>query len=171
MKLRTVLGLAAVLPLAGYVAVAAIKGRDAVWSTLFGEPAHAAVDFGAWTREPTGTEYMLCPDDLCPGPVSGRPPVFDVPVDRLRTAFDAMLAADPDVRRLGWDDGLMQGEWEVRTPLLRFPDRVTVRFLARGAGRSTLAVFSRSGYGRHDLGTNARRVQGWVEDLRREVAP
>lgn len=169
MKLRTVLGLAALLPVVGYVAVAAVKGRDAVWSTLLGEPAHAAVDFGAWTREPTGTEYILCPEDLCPGPVSARPPVFDVPVDDLRRAFDAMLAADPDVRRLSWDDALQQGEWEARTPLLRFPDRVTVRFLPRGAERSTLAVFSRSGYGRHDFGTNGRRVTGWMDALRREV--
>ncbi|WP_404384625.1 DUF1499 domain-containing protein [Caenispirillum salinarum] len=170
MKARTVLGLAAVLPLVGYVAVAAVKGRDAVWSTLFGPPERHAVVFETWDRAPAGNEYILCPAGLCPGQTHGEAPEFAVPATDLKAAWDRVVASKPHTERLAWDDAAMQGDWEVRTPLLRFPDTVTVRFVPLAEDRSTLAVFSRSHYGKSDLGTNGRRVTQWLDDLRAEVA-
>lgn len=170
MKVRTVLGLAAVLPVVGFVGVAAVKGRDAVWPTLFGPPERAAVSFKDWDRAPGDNEYILCPPDLCPGETNGPSPEFAVPVDDLRAAWERMVARKPHTDRLSWDEDTMQGDWEVRTPVLRFPDTVTARFLSLGEGRSTLAVFSRSHYGKSDLGTNGRRISQWMDDLRAEVA-
>ncbi len=46
--------------------------------------------------------------------------------------------------------------------LFGFPDYVSVRFIELDAGRSTLAVFSRSRLGQSDLGVNKKRVERWL---------
>ena len=52
------------------------------------------------------------------------------------------------------------------TPLLQFPDIVTIEFIALAADRSTLALYSRARYGRSDFGTNRRRVLRWLNRLK-----
>jgi uncharacterized protein (DUF1499 family) len=37
------------------------------------------------------------------------------------------------------------------------------------AERATLAVYSRSRYGRRDFGVNAKRVEAWLAALEREL--
>jgi uncharacterized protein (DUF1499 family) len=164
------LGLVVVVPVVGYVGVAAMKGRDGVWPTLFGPPERGAVVFEAWDRAPKANEYILCPAGYCPGPTDGVAPEFSVPVAELQAAWDRMVARQPLTTRLSWNVAQLQGDWEVRTPLLRFPDTVTVRFLPLGEDRSTLAVYSRSHYGKSDLGTNAKRVTRWLNALDEELA-
>ena len=48
---------------------------------------------------------------------------------------------------------------------MRYPDSITVRFLPLEEGRSTLAIYSRSHYGRSDFGVNKERVDGWLASL------
>lgn len=156
-------------PVAVYGAVAAVKGRDAVWSTLLGPPRREPVDFTTWDRAPRPNAFILCPADLCPGETHGTAPVFPVPPAELHAAWEALAARKPHTRQLARDEDLMQGDWEVRTPVLRFPDTVTVRILPAGPGRSTLAVYSRAHYGYGDLGVNGRRMRAWLDELRTEV--
>jgi uncharacterized protein (DUF1499 family) len=49
--------------------------------------------------------------------------------------------------------------------LLRFPDVITVEFVALDADRSSLAIYSRARYGRGDFGVNRKRVQRWLSRL------
>ena len=53
----------------------------------------------------------------------------------------------------------------MRTPIVRWPDWVTVRFIPLGEDQSTLAIYSRSVYGRKDFGTNERRITDWLARL------
>ena len=53
----------------------------------------------------------------------------------------------------------------VRTRLLNFPDLVTAQVDALPDGRSALWLYSRSLFGRSDLGTNRRRAEQWLAAL------
>jgi uncharacterized protein (DUF1499 family) len=52
-----------------------------------------------------------------------------------------------------------------RSRLLRFPDLITIRFIAIDANRTTLAIYSRSVWGQGDMGVNKARIRGWVGRL------
>ncbi|MBV8776044.1 MAG: DUF1499 domain-containing protein, partial [Alphaproteobacteria bacterium] len=53
------------------------------------------------------------------------------------------------------------------TPLLHFPDVVTAEFVALGAERGGIAVYSRARYGSGDFGTNRKRVVDWLGKLQK----
>src|SRR5262245_26648238 len=57
-----------------------------------------------------------------------------------------------------------------RTAFLGFRDDVVVRIRTISGG-ARLDIRSASRYGRNDLGTNARRIIGLIEDIEEEVAP
>lgn len=154
-----------VLPVAGYLAVATVVGRDRVWQTLFGPDDRGAVDFATLGPPARPNRWLMCPPGHCPG-ADAESPVFDVAAERLHAAAVALLEQDGAIILEAGGDRI---EAEVRTPLLRFPDRITIDVLPAGPGRSTLAVLSRSVYGRGDLGTNRKRVDAWIEALRRSL--
>ena len=111
--------------------------------------------------------YLVCPDGRCARP-HGNSPVFDVPVDRLCTAWDEAIAGEARVSLRG--ESGPQREYVQRTPLFRFPDLITVRFVPVSESRSSVIVYSRSVYGISDLGTNRKRVNRWLGKLSGHVA-
>jgi uncharacterized protein (DUF1499 family) len=58
-----------------------------------------------------------------------------------------------------------------RSALFRFPDVITVELVTLAPDRSSLAIYSRSRYGRSDFGVNRRRVLRWLSRLQRMVGP
>ncbi|MGH7421143.1 MAG: DUF1499 domain-containing protein, partial [Candidatus Rokuibacteriota bacterium] len=89
-------------------------------------------------------------------------------------APDRVLARAVDVARgLGWEIVAVapaEGRLEAtdRTPWFGFRDDVVVRVRPDGAG-SRVDVRSVSRVGRSDLGTNARRIRGFLEALRAQL--
>jgi uncharacterized protein (DUF1499 family) len=126
------------------------------------------VDFRTLAPGPAPNHYLVCPNDLCTAAADRTSPIFDAPVDRLAAAWTALMAGAPRVELLR-DDSVVAGQRDYvqRTRVLRFPDLVTVRFLAVDERRSTLAIYSRSIYGRSDFGVNGRRVEAWLAALAR----
>jgi len=57
-----------------------------------------------------------------------------------------------------------------RSLIFRFPDTITVQVFPQTEGGSTLAIYSRSNYGRSDLGVNKARVQRWLGLIAAQVA-
>ena len=119
-------------------------------------------------RDPIpGNAFLACPPDYCAA-TAAPSPVFALSVDRLadrlgrddrrRDAASFQVADEPAAHRLV----LIQ-----HTPLLRFPDIVTVEFVALAPDRSSLAIYSRARYGRGDFGTNRKRVLRWLDRLAR----
>jgi uncharacterized protein (DUF1499 family) len=113
--------------------------------------------------------WLVAPQDLTPASPHAVPPVFPVPAEALRDAWLRMLAAQPRARVLGRSADGLQVEACQRTPVLRFTDLVSARFLPLGPEASTLAVYSRSQLGYWDVGVNARRVRLWLRALRKEL--
>jgi uncharacterized protein (DUF1499 family) len=88
-------------------------------------------------------------------------PIFSLPVARLVQLWTQMMT---EPRIVIVTDQPQQHRLVIiqHTPLLRFPDIVTVEFVAIDDNRSSLAVYSRARYGSGDFGTNRRRVLAWL---------
>lgn len=150
------------VPVLVYGGLALAVGRDGVWPLLLGPgnraPSHAAT----FVPPPSPNWWLVCPPGLC-GAASAESPVFAVPPDRLLAEVGRLLVRDG--ARITGGEGY-RIEAVAHTPLLRFPDIVTIEVMPLDGGRSTLAVLSRSVYGYSDLGTNRRRVTAWIDALR-----
>ena len=144
--------------------------HDSIWARVFGPVPLEPVEFETLELRPTPNQHLVSPPGLTKASPHAAPPVFDAPVERLEHAFLQMVGRLRRVRRLASQLEKRQYNFEVLTPVLRFPDAITVRFLPQDDGRSTLAIYSRSLYGRSDFGTNKRRVEEWLERLRKELA-
>jgi uncharacterized protein (DUF1499 family) len=93
-------------------------------------------------------------------------PVYAVPPTALIAAFDRMALAQPRTERLaGTADGSGYVTYVQRTPLVAYPDYVSVRAVSVGDGQSALVILSRSRFGKSDLGVNRARITQWLEAL------
>ncbi len=126
--------------------------------------------FERLTLRRTPNQYLVLPPDFPSAAVPHRrSPVFNAGMDRLTAAWRAVVAEQPRTKLTRRDDAARQVEYVQRSRLFRFPDVITVRFVPLGPDRSTLAVYSRSRYGRRDFGVNRRRVEAWLARLSQEL--
>lgn len=127
------------------------------------------VDFASLQRGPTPNQYLLCPADLCATETDGAAPVFAVTAERLQGLWELMIAEEPRVQEVGRELATMAVDYVQRSRLLRFPDLITVRFLPVDDTHATLAVYSRSIYGRGDMDVNRARIEDWLAKLKARV--
>jgi uncharacterized protein (DUF1499 family) len=121
-------------------------------------------------RDPIpGNAFLACPPGYCAA-TALKSPVFALPVDRLIGKWAQMIAGEPGVVQIEDQPGAHRIVLIQHTPLLRFPDIVTVEFVALAPDRSSLAIYSRSRYGRGDFGTNRQRVLRWLSEIEQRVA-
>lgn len=129
----------------------------------------ARVDFESLKRPGSPNNCLMAPDGLCreaePDMAS---PVFGQAPAALYNALRALMSA-----RKGWtitidDPGALQLEAIARTKLLKFKDDVAARVLPveDAPEKARLALYSRSRVGYHDMGTNRKRVERLVEELK-----
>jgi uncharacterized protein (DUF1499 family) len=86
-------------------------------------------------------------------------------VQQLQDAWLELVGTKPETRVIASDEAARQFDIETLTPLVGFPDTITVRFLEAADGSSTLAVYSRSFYGKSDFGANKKRLDAWLAQL------
>ncbi len=127
------------------------------------------VDFASLQRSPTPNQYLLCPADVCATETDGAAPVFAVTAERLQGIWELMIAEEPRVQEVRRDLATMAVDYVQRTRLLRFPDLITVRFIPVDDTHATLAIYSRSLYGKGDMGVNRARIEGWLAKLKTRV--
>lgn len=157
------LGLLAIA--AAYVALAAIQGRKETLALVFGPVQHEPVDFPTLKLKDTPNQYLACPDGYCAAAAHAVAPSFSVPVQQLQDAWFELIATKPSTRVIASDEAARQFDIETLTPLVGFPDTITVRFLEAPGGGSTLAAYSRSFYGKSDFGANKKRLDAWLAQL------
>lgn len=154
--------LIAVLAIAGLFV---FYGREKTWSLVAGPADLGRVEFETLERLKTPNDALVAPRALVRAPVDAEPPVFAVSRDVLRDKVLAILAEEPLAVKVADHAEAFEARWVVRTPLMRYPDTVSVRFLDAGSGRSTLALYSRSQIGRSDFGANRARIDRWLARL------
>ncbi|HEU4826191.1 MAG TPA: DUF1499 domain-containing protein [Dongiaceae bacterium] len=160
----------ALVVLAGIaIAIAGLILEGGMLERIFAIGDVPVVDFATLQRAPTPNQYLLCPTDLCTTQTDGAAPVFDLPVERLQAAWEQMIAEQPRVELLRRDVANLQLDYVQRTRLLRFPDLVTVRFIPIDDAHATLAIYSRSKYGKGDMGVNHARIDDWLAKLKARI--
>jgi uncharacterized protein (DUF1499 family) len=146
--------------------VALILEGETLETVVFDIPEVPVIDFATLQRGPAPNQYLLCPAALCRTQTDGEAPVFDVSVSKLRAEWDELIADQPRVQVLRRDLTNEQIDYVQRSRLLRFPDIITVRFLPIDDTHATLAIYSRSVYGKGDMGVNRARVEEWLARLK-----
>lgn len=128
------------------------------------------IDFAELERPRTPNTFLVAPDGLCRrATVDETAPRFGAPAEAVRAAFRRVAERQMRVDSGERNDALMQDAYVQRSALFRFPDFIEARFIPLPEGGSTLAVYSRSKYGRSDLGVNRKRIRGWLAELAAEL--
>jgi uncharacterized protein (DUF1499 family) len=122
-------------------------------------PMSTRLDFATLVAPKTPNWYLTAPKGLCrKATPQDEAPIFPLTPDRLWDRLLTVVAREPRVTINDQDKAALYLDFTQVSLLFRFPDRVTMQILSAGEG-STLAIFSRSKYGRSDLGVNAKRVK------------
>lgn len=133
----------------------------------------APLDAATWHVDPvsaptpeTPNSFRVLAPGATPAPEEMVSPVYAVPPAELMQAFDRMALAQPRTERLaGTPDGQGFVTYVQRTPLVAYPDYVSVRAVPVGEGQSALVILSRSRFGKSDLGVNRARITQWIAAL------
>ena len=138
-------------------------------TALFSASAVENIDFANLRLADKPNQFLLCPPDLCSIKPHADSPVFDIPADRLLLRRRDVLAAQPRIEIMAEDKDSQQFDYVQRTARFRFPDLITVRFISVSSAQSTLAVYSRSVYGKSDFGVNRDRIDTWLKSLQNRL--
>lgn len=146
------------------LAAAAFSLRETAWRLIGGPADQGPVLFENLTRTGKPNDFLLCPPDLCANG-DGAAPVFAASGEALLKATLALINEEV----IGEEGFAFR--YVARTPLLRFPDTVSIRIIPLDETRATLAVYSRSLIGHSDLGANRARVENLLAKLQETVKP
>jgi uncharacterized protein (DUF1499 family) len=138
-----------------------------------GLPRPAPIDMTHIERPATPNTFLAGPEGMTPAPdvITGEQPF---PAPALYEKVRVLFAGQPGTYIAAEYPNLLQVHYVVRSAVLNFPDLVTVQVnpAAKGAasgakkpGRSTFVIWSRSVYGRSDLGVNRKRTIAWLAAL------
>jgi uncharacterized protein (DUF1499 family) len=117
------------------------------------------------------TSFLACPSGYCSAAKAIMSPDFDMPWDRLRDYWTEMISGETRVVRAMADLGARRYIYIQHSPIFRFPDIVTVELIPLGPTRSSIAVYSRSRYGKYDFHKNRKRVEKWLFLLQKVARP
>lgn len=123
------------------------------------------LDFTRLRLKRTNNEYLVAPTGFTADPPHRTAPVFDRPVHRLAGGFREFALAQPRVTLLDVSVDGRRLELIQRSRFFRFPDAISVEFIAVDEGHATLAIYSRARYGSTDFGVNRKRIDAWIAAL------
>jgi uncharacterized protein (DUF1499 family) len=114
----------------------------------------------------------MAPQGLCrQAKVDVVSPVYGVAAKKLRQEFLGVAISQKRVTHTFADEPGLYDDLIVRSAWFGFPDLVSIKFLDVKAGKSTFALYSRSVYGRSDLGVNRARSLAWLALVNSVIEP
>lgn len=129
------------------------------------DPVDAELDFASFEKTDASNQYLVCPPGYCRAAADEASPEFPLPAPALAAIVRRVIENEPRTMLLREDIATGQRVYVQRSLVFRFPDTIWIQVLPLGADRSTLAIYSRSAYGRYDFGVNRKRVEGWLADI------
>ena len=135
---------------------------------IAGLPMPMPMDMAKIERPATPNTFLAGPAGTKPDPdVVTREQNLPAPV--LYENARVLFAGQPRTFVAAEFPERLQVHYVVRSALMNYPDLVTVQVNAAGADRSTLVIWSRSVYGRGDLGVNRARTLTWLAALQQTI--
>lgn len=127
------------------------------------DPARWHVDPAVITKTAKPNQFLM--RDGADAPAE----IFDLPPEELAAAFHKIALAQPRVTVLAEDSSDFWITYEQRSKLMGYPDFISVRIIPVADGKSAVQIYSRSRFGKSDLGVNKARVTHWLGLLRAAV--
>ncbi len=128
-------------------------------------PADWHIDPLTVERPTSPNTYFVAPQSMVDAQVDKESAVYAVPAAIMARAFNDYVLTQPNTLVV---DGQVEDLWITyvqRTPTLKMPDYITVKFIDLEDGKSTIAIYSRSRFGYGDMGVNKARVDMWLQSL------
>jgi uncharacterized protein (DUF1499 family) len=148
----------------GAVYLALGPGSPERLEAVFPIPAFVPIHFETLRKNTKPNQYLVLPSNLSGEVSDAIAPTYAVNAAELKRAWEHLMARQPNIMQRG-EATNDQLDYVQRTPRIRFPDLITVRFIALDENRSSLAIYSRSVFGHFDLGTNRKRITAWLKEL------
>ncbi len=149
----------------GAVLLVVLLGPENTLEKLLVPGNPSPVDFASLRKHGKPNQYLVCPAGHCADAPDREAPEFDMDADALAERWKTLMATRDNVSLLRADETARLFDYVARTPRIRWPDIVSVQFLERPEGRSSLAIYSRAVYGYRDFGANRTRIDGWLSQL------
>lgn len=96
--------------------------------------------------------------------------VFQSSATELSTRFDEMARQKPNVTLIAGDPASGWMTYEQRSQKIKYPDYISVKITDLEDGTAKLSAYSRSRFGRSDLGVNEARMTKWLAALGDPIA-
>jgi uncharacterized protein (DUF1499 family) len=122
-------------------------------------------DFSNLENRSSPNEYLIAPATFTPARVHEEPPVFHIAYEELKQIVKDTIMKQPRVTFLREDIESDRLLFIQRTPILRFPDVITIQIIPVGSDKTTIAAYSTSVYGYSDLGVNKARLTTWLAEI------
>lgn len=155
------IGLSVIVILLG--ALLLLPGSNSFLEKVFTTKEPSFEGFSTLQRTGKPNDYLVCPEGLCTtAEVDELSPIWDVPVDQLKSSLTALADTSPNIALRSYDPDQSLFSFVERTPTMRFPDLIWVQIFPVGEDQSEIAIYSRSVYGYSDVGVNEKRVKRWM---------
>lgn len=164
--MRWILTLLSVIAVAVCVVVIVFfsYGREKSWERLAGPPEHGDIDLMTVGRSRTANDAMAATEGLRSDVDIVLPAYQDSPPVLLESLAARIETADPLAYRVVSGSNPEQLRYITYSPIMRFPDLVTVQTVARDDGMTGLIIYVQAQLGRNDFGANLRRVESYLGD-------
>jgi hypothetical protein len=120
------------------------------------------IDFAELKRSASGNDALACPPGLCFGKVDLIVAAVAMSAAELVAKIKALPTLEPRTVMVGENDAELRYVLVQRSALFNFPDTINIAIQPVDASHAALAIYSRSRYGKGDLGVNMKRVQRWL---------
>ncbi len=127
------------------------------------------LDLRSFERPTSPNSYLVCPAGQCAAKADEDGPVVDLPAEKVLVAALKVASLERNVTPQEADAALGQLVFIQRTPVLQFPDVVRIQAIAMPGGKTGVALYSHSVFGKYDFGANKARVERWMAGIRREL--
>ena len=133
-----------------------------------GLPTPPLLDVAHIVRPASPNTALAAPAGFSPAPdiLTLR---YRLPADRLFALVLDVAASQPATFQAALYADQLQAHYVARTAVFNFPDQIMVQVRQEDPDSSALIVYSRSVYGRSDLGVNRKRIEAWLADLRTKI--
>ncbi len=142
-----------------------VLGAGIFVRTASHDPAVWHVDPLVAANPETPNFHRVAPPGTAADATTSVSPVFRASPAELAQSVDRFAMAQPLVERVGGspEEGFVT--YVQRTPMVRYPDYISVKVVDLGDGTSALAILSRSRFGKSDLGVNKARMESWLAGI------